>query len=282
MATALVTGGTSGIGAAFARALAYRGYDLVLVARDEERLAASAAELTRETGVAVETLSADLAVRADIDRVAERLESTESPIDFLVNNAGFGIHGSLLARDVSIHERALTVMCLAVLVLGGAAGRAMTARHRGTILNVSSVNGAIATGNYSAVKAWTTAYTESLAVQLKGTGVQVTAVLPGWVRTEFHGRAGIRTSSIPSFLWLDADEMVAGALRDVRRGAVLSVPSKRFTVLFFFARHLPRRVIRWVSGRITSSRDRARAEEQSAQPAAPNHTASPAGSEATR
>lgn len=254
MVTALVTGGTSGIGAAFARALALRGYDLVLVARDEERLRSMADELLGEGAANVEVISADLSVRADVDRVAARLESTEKPIDFLVNNAGFGIHGSLLERDVAVHERALTVMCLAVLVLGGAAGRAMKARHKGTILNVSSVAGTIATGNYSAVKAWTTSYTESLAVELRGTGVQVTAVLPGWVRTEFHERAGIRTKSIPDVLWLDADALVAETLRDVARGAVLSVPSKRFKVLFFFTRHLPRRVIRYISGRISSSR----------------------------
>ncbi|MDO9395637.1 MAG: SDR family NAD(P)-dependent oxidoreductase, partial [Herbiconiux sp.] len=90
MATALVTGGTSGIGAAFARALALRGYDLVLVARDEERLAATAEEIGRDGAVRVETISADLSVRADVDRIAARLESTEAPIDFLVNNAGFG------------------------------------------------------------------------------------------------------------------------------------------------------------------------------------------------
>jgi short-subunit dehydrogenase len=256
MATALVTGGTSGIGAAFARALSLRGYDLVLVARDESRLQEMADELSRDGATKVETMSADLAVRADVDRVAERLESTTEPIDFLVNNAGFGIHGSLLAKDVSVHERALAVMGLAVLVLGGAAGRAMTARHRGTILNVSSVAGTIATGNYSAVKAWTTAYTEALAVELKPTGVQVTAVLPGWVRTEFHDRAGIRTKSIPEFLWLDADDLVEECLRDVAHGKVLSVPSKRFRFLMLFTRHLPRRTIRWISGRISSSRSK--------------------------
>jgi len=256
MATALVTGGTSGIGAAFARALSLRGYDLVLVARDEDRLASMAEELRNGGVTRVETISADLAVRADVERVAERLESTEAPIDYLVNNAGFGIHASLLERDTSLQERAIDVMCVAVLVLGGAAGRAMKARRKGTILNVSSVAGGIATGNYSAVKAWTTAYTESLAVELRDTNVQVSAVLPGWVRTEFHDRAGIRTKSIPDALWLDADALVEECLRDVARGAVLSVPSKRFTVLYFFIRHLPRRVIRWISGRISSSRNK--------------------------
>ncbi|ARJ05060.1 SDR family NAD(P)-dependent oxidoreductase [Humibacter sp. BT305] len=255
MATALVTGGTSGIGAAFARALALRGYDMVLVARNEERLAAMALEL-EAYGVSVETISADLAVRADVDRVAARLEDEDRPVDMLVNNAGFGLHSSLIDRDVSVHEQAFAVMCLAVLVLGGAAARAMTKRHRGTIVVVSSVAGTIATGNYSAVKAWTTAYAEGLAVELKRTGVQVTALLPGWVRTEFHQRAGIRTTSIPEQLWLDADDLVDEALRDVAKGKVISVPSARFKLLLFFTRHLPRATIRWISGNISRSRSR--------------------------
>ncbi|WP_378146013.1 SDR family NAD(P)-dependent oxidoreductase [Cnuibacter sp. UC19_7] len=255
MATALVTGGTSGIGAAFAKALALRGYDMVLVARNEERLAATALAL-EAYGVSVETISADLAVRADVDRVAARLEDDEHPIDMLVNNAGFGLHASLIDRDTRVHEQAFAVMCLAVLVLGGAAARAMSKRHRGTIVVVSSVAGTIATGNYSAVKAWTTAYAEGLAVELKRTGVQVTALLPGWVRTEFHERAGIRTTSIPDQLWLDADDLVDEALRDVARGKVISVPSARFKLLMFFTRHLPRATIRWISGNISRSRSR--------------------------
>ena len=227
----------------------------MLVARNEDRLAATAAEL-EAYGVSVETISADLAVRADVDVVAQRLEDESRPIDFLVNNAGFGLHGSLIDPDTSEHEKAFAVMCLAVLVLGGAAGRAMKKRHRGTIVVVSSVAGTIATGNYSAVKAWTTAYAEGLSVELKRTGVQVTALLPGWVRTEFHERAGIRTSSIPSVLWLDADDLVDEALRDISRGRVISVPSLRFKVLMVFTKHLPRGVIRWISGNISRSRNR--------------------------
>jgi short-subunit dehydrogenase len=256
MATALVTGGTSGIGAAFARALSFRGYDLVLVARDQGRLEQMADQLRSDGASGVEIISADLSVRADIDRVAERVSSTEHPVDFLVNNAGFGIHGSLIDADTSKHEEAFAVMCLAVLVLSGAAARSMRPRRKGTILNVSSVAGTIATGNYSAIKAWTTAYTEALAVELRGTGIQVSAVLPGWVHTEFHERAGIRTRSIPKQLWLDADDLVEQTLHDLSRGKVLSVPSGRFKVLLFLTRHLPRRTVRWVSGKISSSRNK--------------------------
>ena len=127
MPTALITGGTSGIGAAFARALAERGHDLVLVARDAERLRACADEFTHRYGVHVEILPADLAVPADVQRVADRLESSERPVDVLVNNAGYGLHVKLLDDKPDEHRRAIDVMCLAVLVLGGAAGRAMKA-----------------------------------------------------------------------------------------------------------------------------------------------------------
>ncbi|WP_152360841.1 SDR family NAD(P)-dependent oxidoreductase [Microlunatus speluncae] len=254
MATALITGGTSGIGAAFARALAARGNDLVLVARNRERLEQTAAELADRYAVSVEVLPADLSVRADVLRVVERLTDPDQPIDLLINNAGFGIHTKLTAADLSAHEHAMTVMCGAVLLLGGAAGRVMAERGHGQIINVSSTAGFVLLGNYSAIKAWVTAYSESLAVELAGTGVTVTALLPGWVRTEFHERADLKTSKIPGPLWLDADRVVEECLVDVARGRAVSLPSKRYKLLIFFARHLPRRAIAVISARISSGR----------------------------
>lgn len=253
MGTALVTGGTSGIGAEFARALARRGHDLVLVARDETRLDAMAAEL-RALGRQVEVLPADLAVRADVDAVARRLDDGARPIDILVNNAGFGVHQPLATPDTDVHDRALDVMVRAVLVLGGAAARGMRARGRGQIIMVSSTAGYITMGAYSAIKAWVTAFSEGLANELHGSGVTVTALCPGWVRTEFHERAGIRSSSIPNALWLDAESLVESALRDADRGRVISIPSVRYGVLIWFARHLPRRTVRAISRRISSGR----------------------------
>lgn len=255
MATALVTGGTSGIGAQFARSLAGRGWDLVLVARDAERLAEMASELSGgPAGVAVETLVADLADRGDVDRVAARVESADAPIEMIVNNAGFGIHTSLLARDISTIDRAWEVMMRAVLVLGGAAARAMKQRGHGRIVNISSTSGWITMGAYSAAKAWVTSYSEGLSNELHGTGVTVTAVCPGWVHTEFHERAGIRSSSIPSFLWLDADTLVEGALRDIDRGKVISITSLRYKALIGLAHHAPKSWVRGVSRSISSSR----------------------------
>ncbi len=254
MTTALVTGGTSGIGAAFARALAARGDHLVLVARDAGRLADMASELTAAHGVRVEVLSADLGDHDDVRRVADRLASADRPIDLLVNNAGFGVPYALTNADTAPHEHAIDVMIRAVLVLGAAAGRAMRARGGGTIINVSSTAGYVTMGGYSAIKAWVTVYSEGLANELRGTGVQVTALCPGWVRTEFHQRADIRTSKIPDQLWLDAERLVADCLRDVEQHKVISIPSKRYQALILAARLAPRSAIRAVSRKLSSGR----------------------------
>ena len=236
MARALITGATAGIGNAFAKELASRGNDLVLVARDRERLEATAAELSQVHGVAVDVLPADLSVRDEVLQVAARLEADADPVDVLINNAGFGLHASLLdASLIESHERALDVMCLAMLILGGAAGRAMKARGRGRIINVAS---------------WST----GLALELKGTGVQVTTLLPGWVRTEFHQRAGIKATNLPPVVWIDADVLVRQCLADVARGRIESVPTLKWKIALFVADHGPRSFIRWFSHKLSASR----------------------------
>jgi short-subunit dehydrogenase len=145
-------------------------------------------------------------------------------------------------------------MITAVLILGAAAGRTMRERGSGTIINVSSTAGYVAMGSYSAIKTWVTAYTESLANELYGTGVMVTALCPGWVRTEFHQRADINISAIPSALWLDAGRLVADCLQDAAAGKVISIPSKRYKILMTICEHLPHSAVRAVSRRMTSSR----------------------------
>lgn len=254
MATALITGGTAGIGAAFARALAARGDDLVLVARNADRLSDMATELKERYAVNVETVVADLAIRADVAGIAERLTSLEQPIDMVINNAGFGVRAKLTDADTTRHEQAIDVMIRAVLMLGAAAGRTMRQRGSGTIINVSSTAGFVAMGSYSAIKAWVTTYTESLANELHGTGVRVTALCPGYVRTEFHERAGINMGSLPQLMWLDADRLVADCLNDAAAGKVVSIPSKRYKVMITICEHLPHRAVRAISRRLTSAR----------------------------
>jgi len=243
---ALVTGGTSGIGLAFSRALAARGCDLVLVARDAERLASVADQLTRRFGVDVEVISADLSDPAEVDRVAERLREPERPVEILVNNAGYGLHDPIARGDhLAVHTRAVDVMIRAVLVLAGTAGHTMAERGHGVIVNIGSVAGMIAQNNYSAIKAWVNTFSDALALELEGTGVQVLTLVPGWVRTEFHTRAEIRTSKIPDWLWLDADRLVRDALVAVEAGKDRSIPSRRFAVIAFLIRHAPRSLVRW-------------------------------------
>ncbi len=254
MATALITGGTSGIGAAFARALAARGDDVVLVARKADRLSDMATELKERYAVSVETIVADLAVRSEVLGVAERLASVEQPIDLLVNNAGFGVRSKLTTADTTPHEHAIDVMIRAVLILSAAAGRAMRQRGAGTIINVSSTASFVTMGNYSAIKAWVRYYTEGLANELRGTGVKVTALCPGWVRTEFHERANINIAPIPSLMWLDADRVVADCLADAAAGKVISIPSKRYQLMITICEHLPHRTLRAVSRKLTASR----------------------------
>ncbi len=255
MARALITGATAGIGNAFAHELAARGYDLVLVARDLERLAAVAEELQQVHGVDVEVLRADLAVREQVMQVAARIEADDQPVDLLVNNAGFGLHASLLsATDVDTHAQAIDVMCLAMLILGGAAGRAMKARGSGRIINVASTSGAIFTGNYSAIKAWARTWSTGLALELAGTGVTVTGLLPGWVRTEFHQRAGINSSKLPPIVWIDAETLVKQCLADVAKGRIESVPTLKWKIALFIADHGPRGFIRWFSSKLSASR----------------------------
>ncbi|MGB4837300.1 MAG: SDR family oxidoreductase [Nostocoides sp.] len=205
MTTALITGATAGIGLEFATQLAARGHDLVLVARNRERLESGAQRLRTAYGVAVEVLPADLADRRQLATVAERVADPEREVAILVNNAGFGLKGRFLDNDIAAEEELFDVLCRAVLVLSQAAARAMASRGRGQIINVSSVASFIAAGTYSAAKSYVTVLTESLSAELSGTGVTATALCPGFVHTEFHERAGMRMGQLPAIAWVPGD-----------------------------------------------------------------------------
>jgi short-subunit dehydrogenase len=256
MPTALVTGASSGLGAEFARQLAARGQDLVLVARDTERLGRLAQELTATYGIATEVLGADLADPDPVRQVADRLRDPERPVDTLVNNAGFARRTSFLADDLADEERAVDVMLHAVLVLSHAAARAMQARGRGAIVNVSSVAAFVAMGTYSATKSWVVVFSEALSRELAGSGVTVTAVCPGFVHTEFHQRADLNMSRLPEWAWLDAADVVRAALDGARRGRVVVVPGRLYAGLVALLRILPRGSVRTVSAALAARRRR--------------------------
>jgi short-subunit dehydrogenase len=245
--TALITGATAGIGAAFARELAEQHYDLILVARDEDRLKGMAQELS---AVDVTVLTADLSTPAGCDAVAARLTDPDRPVDLLVNNAGMTLNRSFLRSTVELEEMLLRLNVNAVMRLTLAALPVMTARGRGDIVNVSSVSGfaALMPGStYPASKAWVTNFSESQAQLVRGMGVRVMALCPGYTRTEFHDRAGIDMTKTPRWLWLDARAVVREGLRDLRKGRMISVPDWKYKLTVFAVRHAPRGLVRRVS-----------------------------------
>ncbi|TJZ52035.1 SDR family NAD(P)-dependent oxidoreductase [Streptomyces piniterrae] len=249
MTTALITGATAGIGAAFARRLASDGHSVVLVARDERRLREQATELHDRHGIEAEVLSADLATEDGIAAVEARLSDARRPVDLLVNNAGFGNKGEYLEVSMADELTMLKVHCEAVLRLTTAGVRGMRDRRRGGVVNVASVAAFVPRGTYGASKAWVVQFTQGAARDLAGSGVRLMALCPGFVRTEFHQRAGMGTDNIPSWMWLDADKLVDAAMRDLARGKSLSVPDPRYKALMGAVKLAPRGVLGGLTSR---------------------------------
>ena len=239
---ALVTGPTAGIGLSFAHQLAERGHDLVLVARDRDRLQTLAAELHRRYSAEVEVHAADLADREQLLTVERRLAAPERAVDLLVNNAGFGPRRPFLDNDIAEEQRILDVLVTAVLRLTHAALRSMVARGHGGIINVSSVAGYLPRGTYSASKAYVTQLSRWADAAFRDQGVRTMALCPGFTRTEFHERMEVSRSSVPAWLWLDADRVVGEALRDFEKGRSVSVPGLRYKVLTALIRYTPTRL----------------------------------------
>jgi short-subunit dehydrogenase len=240
---ALITGPTSGLGMGFARRYAADGHDLVLVARDVERLERLAAEMRDEAGVDVEILAADLAVAADRAKVADRLAHG---VRILVNNAGFGTAGEFWSADLETLQSQLDVNVTAVMQLTHAALPPMLAAGAGTVINVASVAGLLPGrgSTYSASKAWVISFSEGLANGLDGTGVGIHALCPGFVRTEFHERAGIDMDGTPSILWLEVNDVVRDCLADVAKGHVVIIPGAQYKALTTAGRLAPRGLVR--------------------------------------
>jgi short-subunit dehydrogenase len=237
---AVVTGATAGIGRAFAARLAADGHDLLLVARDADRLAGVGDALARAHGVAVEPFPADLSHDADIARLAERLRRDGS-LAVLVSNAGFGTRGTIRTADPERQRQMLRLHVQATHELVSAALPGMLERRRGTLIVVASVASWSPTAgnvNYNATKAYQRVYCEALAHELVGTGVHVQALCPGFTVTEFHDRLGSGRRGIPSWIWLSADRVVDESLAQARRrGAVVCVPGKRFKLIVFLLEH---------------------------------------------
>ncbi|WP_457135432.1 SDR family NAD(P)-dependent oxidoreductase [Mycobacteroides abscessus] len=240
---ALITGPTSGLGGGFARKYASQGYDVVLVARDEQRLGALADELTCRFGVYAEALPADLADAAYRARVADRLAAG---VSVLVNNAGFATAGEFWTAAPELLRSQLDVNVTAVMELTRAALPSMIEAGAGTVINVASVAGLVSGrgSTYSASKAWVVSFTEGLANGLLGTGVGMHVLCPGFIHTEFHERAGIEMGTIPEFMWLQVDDVVNACLHDIAAGKVLIVPGVQYKAITSVTRLIPRGLVR--------------------------------------
>lgn len=239
--TALITGASSGLGAEFARQLAARGADLVVVARDAGALESVAEGIRATFGADVEVLAADLTVAEERDTVVARLQEEARPIEILVNNAGHGLPLAFDRNDIEAEARHLELHVEAPMRLAHAALGPMLARGSGRIINVASVAGFIPRGTYGAVKAWVISFSRWANVRYARHGVTVTAVCPGFVHTNFHERLGLPPGKegIPAFMWLSAPDVVHAGLKDAARGKAVSIPSLRYKAIVGVTRLVP-------------------------------------------
>jgi short-subunit dehydrogenase len=242
--TALVTGASSGLGETFARKLAARGYDLILVARRADRLARLAEELmAQHVGLRAQSIGVDLATDAGVAEVEEAIRQCPN-LDLLVNNAGFGTLRHFWEADIAGQRDMHMLHVLATVRLSHAALGPMVRRGRGGIINVSSVAAfSINPGNvsYCSTKAWMNSFTEGLDIELRHakSAVKVQALCPGFTYTEFHDTLGVDRKNIPAWLWLSADDVVEQSLKGLDKGEVLVVPGLAYKLVAALVRPLP-------------------------------------------
>jgi short-subunit dehydrogenase len=231
MAKALVTGATSGIGLEFAHQLAQKGYDLILVSRNLNRLNETAQDLTSKYNVKAEVLKADLGTDEGIKLTRELINKED--IEFVVNNAGLGINKPFHATDLVEEINLLNVLVKAPLEI---------------------CHSAITSGTYSAAKVWLTSFSESLNTNYKDSGINVTVVAPGFTRTEFHHRANMPTDSIPNWMWISTNLVVKDSINAVLKGKAVVIPHIKYKLLYLLLRNLPRFVVRKFSNSYQSRR----------------------------
>lgn len=249
MATAVITGGSSGIGLKFAEALAERGLNLVLVAREESKLNQVCHNLAKQYSVEVQPVVADLADRDSVESLAELVGKTRG-LAYMINNAGFAIHVDADDNSRSAHDlqrSAVDVMALNVLLLSSAAASTMKKAGCGRIINIASTAAWTFQGNYSAIKRYVLTYTQGLALSLEGTGVTATAVCPAWMHTNFHKSAGLNEPSIPEWLYVRPDQVVRQGLAGADKGKRVIIPTVRWKIIVWILTHGPVALRRQIS-----------------------------------
>ena len=241
---ALVTGATAGIGESFSRLLAANHYNIVLVARDLPRLQERAAALEANFRIKTHVIQADLATDEGCLKIEKHI--LENQIDVLINNAGFGTNKAFTMSTLEVEQQLLDVLVRTPMRLMHVALPLMKARDNGIIINVSSVAGYIAGGTYSASKSYLTVLSESLNTELSATNVKVSALCPGFTRTEFHQRGKMSMKGLPNFLWLNSDHLVEQSWRDALKGKAVSVPGWQYKLLVVIVQTIPRFIVRKV------------------------------------
>jgi short-subunit dehydrogenase len=241
---ALVTGATAGIGESFTRLLAENNYNVVLVARDMPRLEQRARELESKYSIQTHIIQADLATDAGCSSVEKYISTNQ--IDVLINNAGFGINKAFTMSLLEAEQQLLDVLVRTPMRLMHVALPLMKERNKGVVINVSSVASFIAGGTYSASKSYLTVLSESLHTELAGTHVKISALCPGFTRTEFHQRGRMSMKGLPGFMWLNSDDLVAKAWSDALKGEAISIPGWQYQLLVFIIKRLPRKIVRKV------------------------------------
>jgi hypothetical protein len=253
--TALVTGASAGLGAEFARQLAQRGYDLILVARRTELMQALAEEIQKRLPVQVQVVSADLSKSEAVFQLEELISQTPA-LEILVNNAGFGMHGRFLDVPLERHTEMLEVHVVASLRLARAALPGMLQRRQAAIINVSSVAAFFPFGSvtYPATKSFLVSFSEALQQELRHSAIRVQALCPGFFRSEFHDtraykERGFKRERIPAWLWLTTEYVVEQSLEALERRGVICIPSRRYQLISAIIRtRLTRGFIKTVAG----------------------------------
>jgi short-subunit dehydrogenase len=246
---ALITGASVGIGEQFARQLSERDHDVVLVARDAARLEALAKEIEGRKGARAEVLVADLTDAQQLGAVEARARQ----VDLLVNNAGFGTFGPFHTLDIETEIREINLNVMALVRLTHAAASAMVERGRGGILNVSSLAGGQpgpSNATYGATKAFVTSFTEAVHEELRGTGVSVTVLCPGFTHTEFQERANVPAGSVPGFMWQEAPEVARAGLDGVAKNRAIVIPGTVNKVMGNLAAITPHAITRRLGGAV--------------------------------